>query len=581
MTRTIGSITLLLAFALVATSADARVYPPSNLQATALGMSAIELSWDDVNPDVIGFVIQRSLEPRRNFEEIAIADGEARTYLDIGLESDTTYYYRLRTLQERRSSSGVIRSPRKSRNSSIANDTTFADVLPPPNPTSTPTPTATPSGTGGAGQWSKRAGGSGTDIGVGTAVDASGNVVMVGRFTGSTSFGGAMLSSAGGFDGFVAKYASDGTHLWSKRFGSPGSDQSNDVAVDQYGNVIVVGSFEQNVNFGGGTRAATGMQDVFVAKYAPDGTHLWTLTAGGVEWDQALAVDVDGGGNVVVGGSFRETVSFGGPSLSTSGDNVVDLFVAKYTQDGAHVWSKSFRANYAGEVRGVAADASGRIAVTGFFDGTVDFGGGVVSSYQESKDAFVALLSPTGAHLWSRSFGNSFDDFGEGVAIDGTGSVVVAGRFSVQANFGGGSLQADAAGNVFVAKYASSGAHQWSHAWGGLLDADSASDVAIGAGDAVIVTGSFAASSSLRADFGGTPMAGAGGRDVFVAKYSSGGTHVWSAGYGGSGNDDGMGIAVAPTGNAVAAGTFSGTGQFNAGTLTSAGSLDAFLLKLP
>ena len=53
-------------------------------------------------------------------------------------------------------------------------------------------------------------------------MDAAGNVVVVGSFQNVVDFGGVGLVSAGGYDIFVAKYNANGVHQWSKRFGSTG-----------------------------------------------------------------------------------------------------------------------------------------------------------------------------------------------------------------------------------------------------------------------------------------------------------------------------------------------------------------------
>lgn len=58
------------------------------------------------------------------------------------------------------------------------------------------------------------------------------------------------------------------SHLWSKRFGSTGSDQGFGVAVDSSGNVLATGFFEGTVNFGGGNLTSAGSGDIFLLKLA-------------------------------------------------------------------------------------------------------------------------------------------------------------------------------------------------------------------------------------------------------------------------------------------------------------------------
>jgi len=89
-------------------------------------------------------------------------------------------------------------------------------------------------------------------------------------FIGTVDFGGGNLVSAGGWDIFVAKYDPAGTHLWSQRFGDTEDDHGESVATDASGNVFVTGDFFETVDVGGGNFVSAGLSDIFVAKYASD-----------------------------------------------------------------------------------------------------------------------------------------------------------------------------------------------------------------------------------------------------------------------------------------------------------------------
>src|SRR6185436_13477545 len=103
----------------------------------------------------------------------------------------------------------------------------------------------------GAHLWSKRFGGTANDRATGVAVDASGNIVVVGYFTSTLSFGGPTLSWAGGYDIFVAKFNASGSHLWSKAFSSTDDEIAYSVAVDSSGNILLTGLFQGTFNCGG------------------------------------------------------------------------------------------------------------------------------------------------------------------------------------------------------------------------------------------------------------------------------------------------------------------------------------------
>src|SRR5262249_32598828 len=144
------------------------------------------------------------------------------------------------------------------------------------------------------------------------------------------SFGGTGLYSSNNTSGnstFVAKYGPDGTHIWSKSF-SPttannGPDAGYAVAVDAAGNVIVTGAFQGTEYFDGvtGITSAGLSEDIYVAKLAgATGSYQWVRTFGSTGSDRGYGVAVDGGGNVLLTGYFAGSVSFGGPSpLNSAG----------------------------------------------------------------------------------------------------------------------------------------------------------------------------------------------------------------------------------------------------------------------
>ena len=109
----------------------------------------------------------------------------------------------------------------------------------------------------------------GGGVGEGVAADSSGNVVFTGHFRMSTDFGGGLLPGGGAGSVFVTKYSPAGTHLWSQGFGDPNGDYGTAVAVDGSGDAIVTGVFDSTVDFGTGPLRSAGGADIFLFKRAP------------------------------------------------------------------------------------------------------------------------------------------------------------------------------------------------------------------------------------------------------------------------------------------------------------------------
>ena len=184
--------------------------------------------------------------------------------------------------------------------------------------------------------WAVKAGGQGDYgvTGYDAATDASGNCYVAGRFYGK-AFSTSFVSSKGFWDGFVAKFGPSGALLWVKGAGGSGYDEAAGVAVDSSGNVAVTGSYSDSGDavVAGTTLTSAGGYDVFVARYsAADGTGMWARGGGGTGEDMGLGVSADGLGNIYVTGMFSDAASFGGTNLASTGDT--DGFVLRYDSDG-------------------------------------------------------------------------------------------------------------------------------------------------------------------------------------------------------------------------------------------------------
>jgi hypothetical protein len=224
------------------------------------------------------------------------------------------------------------------------------------------------------------------------------------------------------------------------------------VATDSSGNIVVTGYFNNTVDFGGGPLTSTGYKDIFLAKYSPAGTHLWSKRFGGTSQEAGNAVSIDSSNNILLTGYFYGTVDFGGGPLSKP--SAADVFLAKYTAAGAHLWSQVFGGTIASDnaiANDVSVDGNGNVIIGGYFTGSADFGNGTVDSIL-AQDIFVAKYSAIGEHLWSNQFGGVSNDQGLGVTVDGSGNVVVTGFFNYDVDFGGGLLTSIGGGDVFLLK---------------------------------------------------------------------------------------------------------------------------------
>ena len=516
---------------------------PTSLTASVATCSQVNLSWgsssDTGGSGLAGYKVYRGGAYLKQVVTTATSD--------LNLAASTTYSYQV---------SAVDNAGNESAKSNVASATT---------------PSCSPPLSD---EWSKRLGGTGADQGRAVASDASGNVYVGGVFSGTVDLGGGSVTSVGSYDMFVAKYSPSGAHLWSKRFGGSSTEMLEGIAVDGSGNVAVIGRFMGSIDFGTGALPSAGAADVFVAKYSSTGGLLWAKRYGGASDDMGNGVAFDGNGNLLATGFYQGTVDFGGGAL-VSAYGGQDTFVLKLSPSGTHVWSTHFWSNSLDIGAAIAVDGGNNVFVAGYFLSSLDLGGGVMGSAGD-QDIFLVKLTSAGAHLWSKRFGNSLTDKPEGVAVDGNGNLIMTGMIQGTVDFGGGPLaNVSWIADAFVAKFTGTGSHVWSKRFGG-ADADTGYAVAARSNGDVVATGTFQAT----ADFGGGALTSAGYQDIFLVELSSAsGSHLGSQRFGGSFWDYGLGVDADPNNNTLLASYFRETADFGSTTMSSAGSEDVAVAK--
>jgi hypothetical protein len=225
------------------------------------------------------------------------------------------------------------------------------------------------------------------------AVAPDGDVLATGAFEGLIDFGAGTLGSQGGFDVYVVELSgATGATVWAKPMGGTGTDRGLDVAVASDGRVVVGGEFTGTASFGGGSVTSAGGYDGFLVVLDAAGKHLSSRVLGGASTDRVLSADVGPGGYFVAGGSFNSpSLDAGGAPIASQGS--YDVFVAKYAADGEHAWSKGFGPASNQMLAALAVDQKkSDIALTGSFSPSASFGGALLTTVTEAP--FVVKLAP-------------------------------------------------------------------------------------------------------------------------------------------------------------------------------------------
>ncbi len=475
----------------------------------------------------------------------------------------------------------------------------------------------------------------------GASTTASTSTASSSATSSSTASSSTASSSTASSSSSSSGTVTSGGLLWAKRYGDASSQVGQRIKTDGQGNAYVAANFGGVLDVGNGALTCTSTSGgSLLAKLSPSGTAIWSKALCSNEDLSILGLAVDAAGNSIVTGWFEGTLDFGGTSLTAVSN---DVFVAKYDSAGNLLWCKRYGG---GSVQNwgndVAVAASGRIGLTGFFYGSIDFGGGPLTVSGTSHDIFVTELGPDGSFVFAKGFGTSGQNTGDGVAFDAAGNLFVTGLFEGPVDFGNGMLTISGGfDGIFLAKLDPTGKSLWSQGFSASVDNSSLEPFGVavdGAGN-VVMDGVYAGSASFGGatinsvaggddlflakwdgagtslshqelrrrlqpvrygglavdaagnilltgelygtfDFGGGPLVDAGQYDFYLAKLDPNGNHLWSRRAGDAQYQGGYAVAADPAGNVWATGYMDGTADFGGGPLVSAGDSDLFVAKL-
>ena len=405
----------------------------------------------------------------------------------------------------------------------------------------------------------------------------------------------------GGYDPTRPLVIDPAAVIYAGFIGGSADDRGQGIAVDPSGNAYLTGEANSTeATFpatGGPDTSLNGDADAFVAKVNASGTALvYAGYIGGSSGEVGRGIAVDASGNAyVTGETYSSAATFpetGGPDLSENGSQ--DAFVAKVNASGTGLVYAGYIGGSDAEYGvGIALDPTGRAYVagtTGSSEANFPVTGGPDLVMDGLTDAFIAKVNASGTGLvYAGYIGGSGTEMGGGVAVDPSGNAYVAGEtLSDQTTFpvtGGPDLTHNGITDAFVAKVNASGTGLVYAGYIGGSLSDYGGGIAVDASGSAYVTGHTTSPQTTFPETGGPDLTHNGLTDAFIAKVNASGTGLVYAGYlGGSGDDNGVGIALDASGGAYVAGdtvstqaTFQVTGGPD---LTQNGSKDAFVAKV-
>ncbi len=359
-------------------------------------------------------------------------------------------------------------------------------------------------------------GGSSDDYGSSIAYDGNGYLYISGMTYSPNNIAtaGAYISvySPLAFTSYLSKFNINGIRQWGTYYPSepPG------VVVDHAGNLILAGTVSidtgiatigaYQLSYGGG------IGDGFIAKFTPSGNRLWGTYYGGNDVDKIWSFSVDGLNNIYITGTTKST-----NNISTSGSfqqnygGISDNFIVKFNSSGVRQWGTYYGGHEIEEhTNSITTDDSGNI----YFSGQAESPGVFASTgafepigtLSGGGDYCLAKFNTNGQRIWGTYFDGNDEDWVGGLVLDKTGNLLFSGY--------------------------------------------------------TLSTNIIATSGSLQPNFHiGNP----GVYDDFIEKFNPNGSRIWGTYFGGTGEENGLGLTVDNKNNIIINGGTSSSGLSTVG----------------
>ncbi|HSI90646.1 MAG TPA: hypothetical protein VK927_05980, partial [Adhaeribacter sp.] len=343
-------------------------------------------------------------------------------------------------------------------------------------------------------------------------------IAQTGIFNLNITFGNQTFVSADTLDAYLAAHDLAGNLLWAKQVAGNTPAQPS-LVVDHDDNIYISGSFTDSLYIDGllFRTSTAGKSAIYLIKYDATGNQLWAKSSdliNGNSYDTETDIAMDGAGNIFVAGSFANTLTLDGTTVSANPLN--SLFIAKYSANGAlqwlrapttgafsvniepdafgniyilktrinptftytHIlekidvygnvaWSKFFR-QFSYLSNNLSLDDAGNPLLSGYYSGSLAFDSDTISA--TGMACFLAKADAAGNWLWARNiaenvatgYGVNYLYTAPQITYSPISQITVAGVFQGAAQFPGfGSVTNINTNGTFITQLDNSGNLNW------------------------------------------------------------------------------------------------------------------------
>jgi hypothetical protein len=386
---------------------------------------------------------------------------------------------------------------------------------------------------------------------------------------------------------------------WANGIGSKNGEDNPLVKTDSSGNVIIVGTFSDTIDFDFGTKkfllTSTGGGAIFILKLDSSGNFIWAGKIDGDGFASPEEMVLDKSGNIYITGHFYNSTDFD-PSnktfiLKSVGKTYSDgdVFIAKYNTTGNFLWAKNFGGPSSEDGLSIAVDKFGNVYTCGKFEDSTDFNPGTGKYFLKCKgvdDAFISKLDASGNFVWAKNLGAGWRSEASRIALDTSDNLYISGIYhdSIDCDFGTKKFMIVSKGSsdVFVLKMDAQANFIWAKSIGG-TSADYLTGMALNASGNIFLTGLYQDYIDVDPGPKNYYLAHKGNQDIFLVQLNNKGEFAGALSIGNKDYERATDIDLDKVGNIYLTGEFRGKTDFDPGIDTffcTAAGWDLFVLKL-
>jgi len=333
----------------------------------------------------------------------------------------------------------------------------------------------------GVRQWATYYGGSENDKGISCALDASGNVYMIGSTSSTSGIATAGAHETTVNDGFLVKFNSSGVRQWGTYFEGTG----NACTTDASGNIYIVGltnSTSGIATAGAHQTVMSGSGDAFLVKFNSSGVKQWGTYFGGSYtlasgMETGLSCATDALGNVYMTGHTPSTsgIATAGAHQTIYGGSSTDAFLVKFNSSGVIQWGTYYGGEGVDIGYSCATDASGNVYMAGDAQQQNLPASGIstIGAHQSAygggySDGFLVKFDSNGLRQWGTYYGGSLLDVSFSCATDASGNVYMSGETQSFTGIATSGAHETTVNDAFLVSFNSSGVRQSGTYYGGV-----------------------------------------------------------------------------------------------------------------